>query len=279
MKGGFSIKKPNIDPIRDDKSWELFGKQYKALTSDEISLLNEYLYDISHPEYKDIIIAGEKSGYLVSNVGVIIGKRKSPLIPDISNTGYYCVNGYHRVPIKIRIHRMVATMFIPNPQNKPQVNHMNGNKLCNWYKNLEWVTGKENMQHAVQTGLQNFKGILHPENIYSEEQIRIACKMLENPDNKLIDIERVSGINRSILYSIRCRRSWTHISKDYNIPIPIKQKEIPIDDIKKACDMWKTTTYSKSQISRITGVPCRTMNKVLNGSPYYDKRINKRIEK
>ena len=51
------------------------------------------------------------------------------------------------------VHRVIAETFIPNPKNKPCVNHIDGNKLNNNIKNLEWVTYSENMQHAFKIGL------------------------------------------------------------------------------------------------------------------------------
>ena len=59
----------------------------------------------------------------------------------------------NREKMSFKIHREVAKAFIPNPKNLPQVNHKNGNKNDNSVANLEWVSNKENAQHAIKNGL------------------------------------------------------------------------------------------------------------------------------
>ena len=68
--------------------------------------------------------------------------------------GYHEVNLYKNNNVKrFKVHRLVAQAFIPNPQGKPQVNHIDGDKSNNRASNLEWATDKENKAHAWRNGL------------------------------------------------------------------------------------------------------------------------------
>lgn len=106
--------------------------------------------------WKDVI--GYEDLYSISNTGLVLGKRSNKVLKP------FCSRGYARVSLSNRgktahvsVHRLVATHFIPNPDNKPQVNHINGDKLTNTAINLEWVTCSENHKHAYKIGLKNPK--------------------------------------------------------------------------------------------------------------------------
>lgn len=78
------------------------------------------------------------------------GRIYKRLDPPVSSSGYKFVRiGEKSYPL----HRVIASTFIPNPENKPQVNHIDGDKTNNDVSNLEWVTSSENIRHAIDHGL------------------------------------------------------------------------------------------------------------------------------
>lgn len=104
--------------------------------------------------YKEIYNFNGK--YFISVDGVI-SNRDKPMKSYIINSGYAAI----KLTVKGKrfsklVHRLVAEHFIPNPENKKEVNHIDGNKLNNNVCNLEWVTSSENKQHALATGLKEY---------------------------------------------------------------------------------------------------------------------------
>lgn len=85
-------------------------------------------------------------------------KKKTTVQPYVNRTGYLCVNLYKNSKCyKFLVHRLIAIYFISNPQNLPEVNHIDGDKQNNSISNLEWVTHQENMKHAWSTGLRKIR--------------------------------------------------------------------------------------------------------------------------
>ena len=99
--------------------WQKINKNYMISTSGDIKRIGR---EVNH-------CVRNKNGYLVTDL-YEDGKRTT-----------------------VRVHRAVAEAFIPNPENKPEVNHKDGNKMNNRVENLEWVTKSENALHAYKTGL------------------------------------------------------------------------------------------------------------------------------
>lgn len=99
--------------------------------------------------------------YEVSNLGNIRNRfTKNQLSVRTDKWGYSLVRLRNGNKAKhCRVHRIVAIAFIDNPCGKPEVNHIDCNKLNNSVKNLEWVTGKENREHAILNGLVVCKSI------------------------------------------------------------------------------------------------------------------------
>lgn len=147
-----------------------FSKTACIATNDLLKLeyLNKLIMNTITEIWKEV---EEYEGlYEVSNFGrvkslarfakhSVKGKRKvnETILKNVKDkNGYQLVNLHRNGKMKtVKVHRLVALAFIPNPKNKPQVNHKDGVKSNNFWWNLEWATLSENRQHAYDTGLQN----------------------------------------------------------------------------------------------------------------------------
>ena len=155
----------------------------------------------------------DNPNYLVSETGRIRRYGSDSDKAVRKHDGYFVVDLYQdgRRSTK-RVNRLVAEAFIPNPDDKPEVNHKDGNKLNNNVSNLEWTTKKENCEHAWRTGLvhpsRSMLGRRNPNSGRKPKRIRIV-ETGEIFDGLKPCEKAINGNNRHINDCLRGRQQ-TH---------------------------------------------------------------------
>jgi len=173
--------------------------------------------------WKDI--KGYEGCYQISNLGgvkrmahTIISKKgyssfypERLMVPVLSTKGYWTIKlSLSGKSNRFLIHRLIAIAFIPNPENKPYINHKDGIKTNNDIPNIEWCTAKENQQHAYDTGLKigvRQKGEDHGSARLTESDI-IAIRESGLTSKEL---SKKYGVTRAHINQILARRRWSHI--------------------------------------------------------------------
>lgn len=160
-------------------------------------------------------IPGYEGLYAVSNLGRIKSFRnpKRPIIRKLTTFGKYrtvtfAVHCERRI---FAVHRLVAEAFIPNPQNKPTVNHKNGkNRLNNRVTNLEWATYPENTTHALTTGLRiaTRGSRTHTARLTTKDIKTVIA--LRRKGHKLVTIAARFGVTHPTIIRILNGKGWKH---------------------------------------------------------------------
>lgn len=145
--------------------------------------------------------------YKITKEGKVISLKHKK---SVELKGEIDKDGYKRVLIyidgkrkKFFVHRLVAQTFIPNPENKPQVNHKDGNKLNNHVNNLEWVTNKENINHAEKFGLRTH------ENVLKIEQVKEIKKLFGI--KSMQELAEMYNVSLSCIKHIHAGHTWKNV--------------------------------------------------------------------
>lgn len=153
----------------------------------------------------------EYEQYQISSQGNVVNSKGRILKQHPDRYGYstimLCKNGIGK---RFLVHRLVAIHFIPNPLNKPTVNHLNGNATDSRVENLEWATISENNLHAYRTGLSKPKKMIGEKNGRAKltqkdaDKIRLMC----SKGIKQKDIANHFNISISVVNNIKNNRAW-----------------------------------------------------------------------
>lgn len=143
--------------------------------------------------------------YEITRDGQVINKHTGHILKPQPNG-----KGYLRVSIgkKLQfVHRLVAEKYIPNPEGKEQVNHKDGNKLNNSVDNLEWVTNKENREHAVKNGL-HLSGESCPWSKLTENDVYF---IREHPEIDSWDLADILHVAVSTIRDVKEGKTWKQL--------------------------------------------------------------------
>lgn len=188
--------------------------------------LDKSLYTpIPNEKWKKIKLPDIQDFYLISSLGRVYSELNERLIrPQISQ------NGYLKLSLKcivknsktFTVHRLVALHFIPNsePGIRNTVNHIDGNKLNNNVKNLEWLSLSDNIQHAYDMKIKVCKTCEnHHNSKYSNDTVTTICKLIgEGKKNQEICIAINLPYTKNIckfFTNIRTKKNWKNISDKY----------------------------------------------------------------
>lgn len=173
-------------------------------------IFSEFLNGAVAEEWRWVV--GHEGKFMVSNMGRIKSMKTNQFIGG-SPYKYKRVHFYDNGKSTYRsIHRIVCMAFIPNPENKPQINHKNGNTHDNRVENLEWCTASENIIHAFATGLIVPKRGARNFNSKLQEHQYLEIKEKIERGDKGSEIAREYGISPQTISDIKSGRKHRNLN-------------------------------------------------------------------
>lgn len=153
-------------------------------------------------------VSGYEGLYEVSNMGNIRSLRNGCVLALMNSRGYRRCHLAKDGHVKTaQVHRLVAEAFIPNPENKPQVNHKHGIKSDNRASELEWVTHRENEDHAAENGLKA-RGSRNAMVTLNPESVQRLLARREETGMSIYALAREFGVSKSLVSNILNGKHW-----------------------------------------------------------------------
>ena len=166
-------------------------------------------------EFKRVFINDIETNYEISNIGRLRNVKTGVFIkPYITWNNYYKfifrVNGKK---VNKFMHRLIMEYFVPNPDNLPQVNHINGIKTDNRIENLEWCSRSHNMQHAFDNGLIKLPiGEKRYNNKYTETSVKHVIELLKTGEYTKKEIADIVDVPKSLVKAVKQKHNWRYLT-------------------------------------------------------------------
>ncbi len=163
-------------------------------------------------QFRDTPYYVTENGEVYSNFNGQLKKRK----PVIDKYGYYKLTMYHnRKKFDMKVHRLVAICFIPNPNDLPMVEHLDDNKLNNHVSNLEWVTDRENKNRAIKSGLFPRGENNHKSKLTEQDIIWIKKHYVKrHPNYNSEKLSQKFNVSRQTICRIVNNQLWKHLNPE-----------------------------------------------------------------
>ena len=165
--------------------------------------------------WKDVV--GYEEYYMISSYGKVWSKRTNKEIKTtLGKTGYYVfstrLEGRKSKAICLKVHRLVATAFIENTENKPYVNHKDGIKTNNYADNLEWCTAKENSIHSIEVGLFNPYGEDNNISKLKDKDVIEIVNLMKEGKLKQTEIAKKYKVDKGTIQDIKFGKTWSWLT-------------------------------------------------------------------
>lgn len=226
-----------------------------------------------------IVIDGYDTNFEVYSDGRVFNTRINRFAAITHCKENYCqvYISYNGGGKSFLLHRLVAEAFIPNPENKPEVNHKNGDKDNNRINNLEWVTRSENLLHAYRLGLKcSLYGESHPNSTTTELQVHEICQMLEDNIFTIEKIARRANVSKDVVRQVKNHKTWCRISDLYNIDdynVDGRYLYYSLNQIRLICSELELNKLTRKEIAIKSQTKIPVVTRILRGETY--KNISK----
>ena len=220
-------------------------------------------------EWKKFYYKNEETHYSVSNLGKVRNDETGYILKPIVHKK----TKYHMMPLTIHgktkffsLSRLVASLFIPNPNNYEEVDHVTCDRYRNEFYNLEWVTHEENMRRALKNNLiytnDGSEYVFH-----SREEVENLCSIMENKNIPLDELSKLTNFNINSINKIRTGKRWKSVSSNYNLQNYNKY----IDELSSMKRKGENNPNSKYSNELIRSVCKELENNVLSVSQICEK--------